>query len=108
MFLRLVNFGRRLWRLGLCAFYGARMSKGKKFANIRPGYVPKVKYGNKKTVVDGITFDSICTNIPAGAGEPTEIVEAFGFPVAKVYHKLVALCTDAELQAALENKSWIA
>jgi len=32
-----------------------------KFQNIRPGYVPKVppKYGNKKTVVDGITFDSM-------------------------------------------------
>ena len=31
---------------------------GKKFANIRPGYVPKPKYGNKKTMVDGIEFDS--------------------------------------------------
>lgn len=31
----------------------------KKFANIRPGYAPKPKYGNKKTVVDGITFDSM-------------------------------------------------
>lgn len=32
-----------------------------KFANIRPGYAAKVppKYGNKKTVVDGIMFDSM-------------------------------------------------
>jgi hypothetical protein len=43
MFLRLAIFGMHLWWLGLCAFCGARVSKGKKFANIRPGYVPKVK-----------------------------------------------------------------